>query len=299
MSRTMRAARVHAYGGADVIRYDEIPVPSPGPGEVLVRAAATSFNPSEVGLRAGYLHDKLDISLPHTLGWDVAGTVAALGAGVTALEVGDAVIGLIPGAAAEYVLAPANLLTGAPRSIPLAHAAAIPVAGLTAWQAVFEQARIERGRRVLVNGAGGGVGLFAVQLAKRAGATVVATASPRSAEAVRRLGADEVVDYTTTPLPGGMDVVLNLAAVPPGAAAALAPLGRTVITIATPIDAPNARHFVGRADPGQLTEIAGLIDKGELVVEIAETHPLTGLTDLHRRAEAGQTRGKILITLEN
>ncbi|MEU4571796.1 NADP-dependent oxidoreductase [Nonomuraea sp. NPDC023979] len=312
MSRTMRAARVHAYGGPDVIRYDELPVPSPGPGEVLVRQAATSFNPSDAGLRSGYLHEALGITLPHTLGWDVAGTVAALGPGVTALEVGDPVIGLVAGAAAEYVVAPVDLLAPAPRSIPLAHAAAIPVAGLTAWQAVHEQAGIGQagigqagtgqagsGARVLVNGAGGGVGLFAVQLAKLAGATVIATASPRSAEAVRRLGADEVVDYTTTPLPGGMDVVLNLAAVPPEQAAALAPLGRTVITIATPVDAPNARHFIGRADAGQLTELAGLIDKGELVVEIAETHPLTGLTELHRRAEAGRTRGKILITLEN
>src|SRR5690606_4616775 len=180
---------------------------------------------------------------------------------------------------------------------PLAHAAAVPVAGLTAWQAVYEEARIRAGQRVLINGAGGGIGMFAVQLAKRAGAHVTATASPRSRETVRRLGPDEVVDYTAEPLPGGMDVVINLAAVPEADAAALAPLGDLVITAATPIKAPHARHFVSRNDPGQLAELAALIGEGELVVEIAETHPLTALPALHRRSEAGQIRGKIIITL--
>ncbi|WP_336207816.1 NADP-dependent oxidoreductase [Nonomuraea sp. LPB2021202275-12-8] len=294
-SATMKAARIHEYGDADVIRFEDIPRPSPGPGEVLIRMAATSFNPSEVGLRAGYLHDLLDVTLPATLGWDVAGTVVELGPDVTGLAVGDDVIGLVSGCAAEYVVAPAAELAPAPRSIPLAHAAAIPVAGLTAWQAVFDQARIGAGQRVLINGAGGGVGLFAVQLAKHAGATVIATASPRSTEAVRRLGADEIVDYTATPLPGGMDVVLNLAAIPEAAAAALAPLGEVVVTIATPIEAPNAHHFVGTSDPAQLTAMAELIDKGELTVEIAETHHFTHMTEIHRRAEAGQTRGKIIL----
>ncbi|MDA0632837.1 NADP-dependent oxidoreductase [Nonomuraea sp. MCN248] len=293
----MRAARIHEYGDADVIRFDDVPIPSPGPGEVLVRMAATSFNPSEVGLRAGFLKDLLDVTLPHTLGWDLAGTVAETGQGVTRWAPGDAVFGLVSGSAAAYAVAPEHELAAAPAAIPLAHAAAIPVAGLTAWQAVHEEARVRAGQRVLVNGAGGGIGLFAVQLAKRAGANVIATASPRSREAVARLGADAIVDYTTEPLPGGMDVVLNLAAVPEAEAAALALLGDLVITAATPIDAPNARHFVGRSDAAQLAAMAALIDRGELVVEIAETHALTALAALHRRAEAGQTRGKIVITL--
>jgi NADPH:quinone reductase-like Zn-dependent oxidoreductase len=294
---TMRTARVHEYGDAEVIRYDRVPVPSPGPGEVLVRVAATSFNPSEVGLRAGLLADVLDITLPHPLGWDVAGTVARLGPDVTGLAVGDEVIGLVSGAAAEYLVAPADVLVRAPRTIPLEQAAVIPVAGLTAWQAVFDHGKVERGQRVLINGAGGGIGLFAVQLAKHAGATVIATASPRSTEAVRRLGADEIVDYTTSPLPGGMDLVLNLAAIPPEQAAALVPLGRKIITVATPVEAPHARHFVGDNDPVQLAALVEQVDKGELSIEVAETHPLTHLTELHRRAEAGLIRGKIVITL--
>ena len=147
----MKAARIHEYGDAGVIRFDDIPRPSPGPGEVLVRQTATSFNPSEVGLRLGLLEGKLDITLPHTLGWDLAGVVAETGPGVTRWSPGDAVFGLVGGSAAEYAIAPEGELAAAPASIPLAHAAAIPVAGLTAWQAVHEEARISPGLRSLAN----------------------------------------------------------------------------------------------------------------------------------------------------
>ncbi|SEG66081.1 NADPH:quinone reductase [Nonomuraea solani] len=291
--RTMRAARIHEYGDTSVIRHEHVPVPAPGPGAALIEVAAMSFNPAEIGLRRGYLHELLGVSLPYTLGWDVAGTVAD--AGDTGLNVGDRVFGQVEGAAADYVAAPASLLARAPESIPLAHAAAIPVAGLTAWQAVFEHARITPGQRVLINGAGGGIGLFAVQLAKHAGAIVTATASPRSAAAVAGLGADEVVDYTAGPLPGDMDVLLNLAAVTEEDAAALAGLARTVVTVATPIE--GGTHFITRNDPEQLALIAALIDKGELTVEVAETHPVSELATIHLRAEAGDTRGKIVLTM--
>ncbi|NRQ36178.1 NADP-dependent oxidoreductase [Nonomuraea sp. NN258] len=290
----MRAARIHGYGDASVIRQDRIPRPAPGPGEVLIEVAATSFNPSELGLRAGLLRDVLPIALPYTLGWDVSGTVVETGADVSVFRPGDRVFGLVPGAAAEYVTAPADALARAPRSIPLTDAAAIPVAGLTAWQAVFEHARVSPGQRVLINGAGGGIGMFAVQLAKHAGAVVIGTASPRGAAALAAYGADEVIDYTTTPLPGGMDVVLNLAAVPDSTAAVLATLGRVVVTVATPI--PGGTHFVSRSDPGQLADLAARIDEGRLTVRIAESHPLEHLADLHRRAESGTLpAGKITI----
>ncbi|MEO3887053.1 zinc-binding dehydrogenase [Nonomuraea sp. B5E05] len=291
---TMRAARIHEFGGPSVIRHDRIPVPRPGPGEVLIEVAATSFNPAEVGLRSGLLTEVFGTSLPRTLGWDVSGTVLEIGADVTGLAPGDRVFGQVDGAAAEYVTAPADLLARAPESIPLAHAATIPVAGLTAWQAVHEHARITGGQRVLINGAGGGVGMFAVQFARLAGAVVTATASPRSAAAVKGYGADEVIDYTATPLPDGMDVLLNLAAVPPPAAAALARLGRTVVTIATPIE--GGTHFVTRNDPGRLAQLAALVDRGDLVAGPSECHPLAALAEIHRRAESGQTRGKIVIT---
>jgi NADPH:quinone reductase-like Zn-dependent oxidoreductase len=290
---TMRAARIHRFGDASMIRQDEVPTPRPGPGEVLVEVAATSFNPSEVGLRSGLLPEVFQVNLPHTLGWDVSGTVVETGAGIATLVPGDRVFGMVNGAAAEYVTAPADVLVKAPESIPLAATAAIPVAGLTAWQAIFEHARITPGQRVLINGAGGGVGRFAVPMAKLAGAHVTATAGPRSADAVGRIGADEVVDYTEAPLPGGMDVLLNLIPIPEDAAKALAGLGRVIVTIATPIE--GGPHFVMRYDPGQLAAMAALIDEGRLAVEVAESHALSELPEIHRRAESGDTHGKITL----
>ncbi|WP_249345318.1 NADP-dependent oxidoreductase [Microbispora sp. H11081] len=288
---TMRAARIHEYGDASVISLDEVPVPKPGPGEVLIRVAATSFNPSEVGLRMGLLRDVLGGTLPRTLGSDVAGTVVT---GAGGLAVGDRVIGLIEEAAAEYAVARASALVRAPERIPLTDAAAVPVAGLTAWQAVFEHARVGSGSRVLINGAGGGVGLFTVQLAKLAGAHVVATAGPRSAAAVRALGADEIVDYTTTALPGGNDVLINLV---PGAPASVTELAEHVVSITRLIADPPAVHFVTRNDPGQLTELVALIDKGLVDVK-ADVRPLESLADVHREAERGLVRGKVVLTPE-
>lgn len=292
----MTAARIHGYGGADVISVEEAPIPSPGPGEVLVKVAATSFNPSETALRSGYFGD--GIALPYTLGWDVSGTVVQAGKGVTRWAPGERVIGRLDagGAAAEYVVAPADVLAAAPVAIALEDAAAIPVAALSAWQAVFEHTKVAAGQRVLINGAGGGVGGFAVQLAKRAGATVIATAGPRSAEAVRAHGADQIVDYTAEPLPGDMDVVINLAAISQEAAAELAALvrpGGVAVSISTPI--PSHPHFIARNDPAQLAEIVALVDGGDLRVEVAERRPLTDLAAVHRDSEAGRTRGKIIV----
>lgn len=288
---TMRAARIQEYGDASVISLDDVPVPKPGPGEVLIRVSATSFNPSEIGLRTGLLNDVLGVTLPQTLGWDVAGTVVT---GAGDLVPGDRVIGIIEGAAAEYAVARSSLLVRAPERIPLVDAAAVPVAGLTAWQAVFEHARVRRGSRVLVNGAGGGVGMFAVQLAKHAGAHVVATASPRSAAAVRALGADELVDYTTSRLPGGNDVLINLV---PDVPASVTGLAREFVSITRPIEHPRAVQFVARNDPGQLTELVALIDEGVVHVE-ADAHPLESLADLHRAAERGLLRGKVVVRVE-
>ncbi|MEU8194331.1 NADP-dependent oxidoreductase [Microbispora amethystogenes] len=306
---TMRAARIHEYGDASVIRQEEIPIPTPGRGEVLIKVAGTSFNPSEIGLRSGLLRtvvpEMAGLPLPHTLGWDVSGTVVATGAGVSWPRPGDRVMGLLEGgAAAEYAVAPARLLAPAPMVVPLADAAAIPVAGLTAWQAVYEHGRIAPGRRVLVNGAGGGVGMFTVQLARRAGATVIATAgNTRSAAAVRACGADEVVDYLTDPLPGDLDVLLNLVPFAPGAGPDLARLvrpGGHLVSITAPVQPPpgsrvTATRFVTRNDVDQLTEMATLVDAEEIVVDVAERRPLADLAAVHRMAEAGRTRGKVVI----
>ncbi|MDX2296707.1 MULTISPECIES: NADP-dependent oxidoreductase [Streptomyces] len=308
---TMKTARIHEFGDASVIRYDEVPRPRPGGGEVLIRVAAGSFNPTEAALRAGLLQAFLPVDLPYVPGWDVAGTVVEIGAGVEgyAFAVGDRVIGRLDGggAAAAYVRAPAAVLTAAPESLPLAHAAALPVAGLTAWQAVFEHGRVSPGRRVLVNGAGGGVGGFVTQLAKHAGAEVIATAAPRSTEAVLRQGADHVIDYTARPVSAALDapvdVLLNLVPLSGPDAAALVPLvrrGGRIVSIATPVVPPldagvSATHMVARNDVADLRALVDLVDAGVLRVDISASRPLAELADVHRQSQAGRIRGKVLI----
>ncbi|GIG85983.1 NADP-dependent oxidoreductase [Plantactinospora endophytica] len=305
----MRAARIHEYGDASVIRHDEVPQPVPGDGEVLVEVAATSFNPSDIGLRMGLLHSIFALELPYTLGWDVAGTVVEVGGGVRTPAVGDRVVGRVDtgGAAADFVVAAAGTVVPAPDTLPLAHAAVLPVAGLTAWQAVYEHARLTPGQRVFVNGAGGGIGGIAVQLAKHAGAYVIATASPRSADPVRRLGADVIVDYTVTPLAEALDepvdALLNLVPVDPAQGAALLALvrpGGILVSATGPVEAPagspvRTTRFVVRNDPGQLTELVGLVDAGIVRVEVADARPLAELASVHRAAEAGRTRGKTIL----
>lgn len=305
---TMRAARFHSYGDPSVIRVETLPRPRPGHGEVLIRVAATSFNPSEIALRAGLLRTVLPLELPHTPGWDVSGEVVGTGGGVVGLAVGDRVVGRIDGgAAAEYVVAPAALLVAAPATINPAEAAALPVAGLTAWQAVFDHGDVRAGERVLVNGAGGGVGGFVTQLARHAGAEVIATAGPRSAEAVRRQGASRVIDYTAGPpaaaLDGPVDVLLNLAPLGPAEAAALVPAvrqGGRIVSIATPIDVPerssvSSSHFVARNDPAQLGRLVALVDASVVAVDVFQSRPLEELPEVHRLGETGGIRGKVLI----
>ncbi|MGW4644071.1 NADP-dependent oxidoreductase [Sphaerisporangium sp. NPDC004334] len=306
---SMMAARVHAFGGPDVIRHEQVPRPHPGPGEVLVRVAAAGFNPSDVGFRAGMMQDIVPHDLPFTLGSEAAGTVVRTGDGVEHLKVGDHVVGRLDegGAAADYLTAAAARLVRAPSTLPIAHAAAIPVAGLTAWQGLFEHARIEPGTQILINGAGGGVGMFAVQLARHAGAHVIATAGPRSAERVRAYGAEQIIDYTRVPprqtLDRPVDLVFNLVPIPPEAAEALCRAvrpGGSIVSITIPVKPPagtgvTATHFVARNDPAQLAELITLIDSGMVRVDITAARPLTELPALHRDAEGGHTSGKTIL----
>ena len=301
----MKAARIHEQGGPDVIRYEDAPKPAPGPGEVLLKVAAAGFNPADGGDRSGRYRS---VTLPFTLGFDVSGTVEEADAD-SGFAVGDGVIGRLDhgGASAEYAVAPADVLVRAPERIPLPDAAAIPVAGLTAWQAVHEHAQVKDGQRILVNGAGGGVGGFAVQLAKRAGAYVIATASPRSTDAVRARGADEVIDYTTTSpadaVQEPVDAVLSLVFVGPEAGESLAGLvrqGGVIVSITGRIDVSEdldirSVGFSARNDPQLLAELVRLVDAGQLTVDVAERLPLSELAEVHRRSEAGQTRGKVIL----
>lgn len=307
----MKAVQFSEVGGPEVLRYDDVPTPEPGVGQVRIRVAASAYNAADNGMRAGFL--PIPVLLPHVPGYDVSGTVDALGTGVDGLAIGDAVVGFLPmerdGGAAEYVVAPADALVPAPTSIPLADAAALPSVALTARQALFDDGGLRSGQRVLVVGAGGVVGKYAVRLASRAGAHVIATASPRSADAVRAAGADQVVDHTTTDLldavHGQVDVLLNTAPIDPEQFTALVALVRnggvvvsTTAWMATPGDDARgvraATVFV-LPDRERLTALVTLVDAGELTVEVTRRIPLADLPALHAEAAAGPVTGKVVV----
>jgi len=309
----MKAIRYHRYGSSDVLQYADVQRPTPGPGQVLVKVAATSFNPVDAGIRGGYLSDAFAITFPHVPGIDVAGTIAELGDGVTGWNVGDAVVGLLPmdadGAAADYVLAPAEVLAGAPRSVALADSAALPTVGLTAWQALFEVAELKAGQTILINGAGGAVGGYAVQLAKRAGATVTATANARSAERLRGYGADQIIDYidyTSEPIAVAgqpFDLVLNLVGTSPEETAALVGVvadgGLHVGTLTSGTEdrerRVRAQRIFVRSDAGQLAGLVNRVDAGQLRIDVADRRPLTEAAAVHDDADAGRLPGKTIL----
>jgi NADPH:quinone reductase-like Zn-dependent oxidoreductase len=309
----MKAVRFHEYGEPDVLRYEDVEDPIPGVGQVRLRVAATTFNGVDANIRAGFMQGPMPLTLPHIPGLDVAGTVDILGEGVRDLSVGDAVVGFLPfvadGASAEYVLAPAESLAPAPTSIPLADAAALPLVGLTAYQALFEHASLTAGQRILISGAGGAVGGYAVQLAKAAGAYVIATGSPRRNKRLTARGADEVIDHTTvdvtTAVSKPVDVLLNLAPISPDEFTALAALvrdGGVVVgtTVWMPAPSDEARAVRGidlyvRSDATQLAELTARVDRGELTIDVDERVALPDLPTLHAQAAAGTLTGKIII----
>jgi NADPH:quinone reductase-like Zn-dependent oxidoreductase len=309
----MKAIRFHEYGGPDVLRYEDVDLPVPSAGQVRIRVAGTSFNGVDGNIRAGFMQGPMPLTLPHVPGLDVAGIVDELGDGVTDLKVGDRVIGFLPfvdnGAAAEYVLAAASGLAPAPEAIPLPDAAALPVVGLTAWQALFDHAGLQAGQRILISGADGAVGGYALQLAKAAGAHVIATASARSSDQVMGRGADEVIDYTTkdvaTAVTEPVDVLLNLAPIDPAAFTALAGAvrdGGVVVstTVWMPAPSDDKRGVRGidlyvSSDREQLAGLVARIDRGELTVDVARRVPLSELPAIHTAAAEGSLHGKIVI----
>jgi len=306
----MKAIQFDEFGGPSVLRYADIERPEAGDGQVLVKVAGSAFNPADAGIRAGAL--PIPVRLPHTPGYDVSGIIEAVGTGVESFVVGDRVVGFLPmtetGAAAEYVVAPVNALVMAPTSVALADAAALPSVALTAWQALFVEGHLESGQRLLIVGAGGSVGAYAVQLAKRAGAYVMATASPRSRAAIEKAGADEIIDYTHTSvadhLGGQVDVLLNLAPIERAEFVALVDVvrdGGVVVSTAAWMPAPGdeVRGVRGvviyvQSDTAVLEQLVDLVDAGELTVDVSERLPLSALPEVHERAAAGTLRGKVI-----
>lgn len=306
----MKAIRFHEVGTPDVLRYEDVAEPQPAAGEVRIAVAGSAFNQADGGMRAGTL--PIPVSLPHIPGYDVSGTVDAIGDGVEGVQLGDAVVGFIPmtadGGAAEYVVAPASAFVPAPTTIALSDAAALPSVALTAWQALFDEARLHEGQRLLVVGAGGAVGSHAVRLAARAGAHVIATASPRSSNSVSAAGAEQVIDHTTTSLLEAVtepvDVLLNLAPIDPDEFTALVALvrdGGVVVSTTAWMPAPgdDRRGVRGaviyvRADAAELSQLVSLVDSGELRVDVERHVALRDLPAVHQESAVGALRGKVV-----
>ena len=316
----MRAVRYHSYGDGDVLVYEEVDGPVAGAGQVVMQVAGTAFNLLDAAIRAGLLQQVFPVALPHIPNYDAAGVITEVGEGVSGWSVGDAVVAFLPpiapGAAAEYVAAPAEALAAAPRTVELVDAAALPSVGLTAWQSLFEHTDLKPGQSVLIDGGGGAVGGYAVQLAAQAGATVTATASARSHDRIRSYGADRIIDYTVTPIAQAVagqrfDVMLHLEPTRPDLAppnpeeiAQLVDLvadGGAFVSTTTPgpEDAGRGvrtiRVFV-RSDPAQLAELVGRVDAGDLKIDVAERRPLTDLAAVHAQAAAGRLAGKTILT---
>ena len=307
----MRAAVYDTYGDADVISVREHDDPPVGPDTVLVRAKATSVNPVDWKIRLGYLQAAYPHHLPIIPGWDVSGVVEAVGpAVVTGVEVGDEVWGYVRrddvkwGTTAELVPAPQRTVVRKPGSLSFEEAAAVPLAGLTAYQALVEALDVQAGERVLVHAAAGGVGQFAVQIATARGCEVVGTASPQNHSALQELGVSEVIDYRQGPvseqLSAPVDAVLDLVG---GAALEDAPKQtEDPARIVSIVDAQTVRDLGGRyvfvrPEREHLQALGALADEGKLRVDVSEVLPLERVADAHLLSETGHARGKIVVTV--
>jgi NADPH:quinone reductase-like Zn-dependent oxidoreductase len=307
---TMKAVRVHEYGGPEVLKYEDAPKPQAAPGEVLIRVHAASVNPVDWKIRAGYLQQMLNYKLPVILGWDVSGVVDSVGAGATRLKPGDEVYSrpdmTRDGTYAEYVAVKESEVALKPKSIDHATAAAIPLAALTAWQALYDAAKISAGQTLLIHGAAGGVGTFAVQLAKRKGAQVIATASKKNHDFLRSLGADECIDYNTTKFE---DVVHDADAVLDTITGEtmqrswqVLKKGGILVSILEPPKPEKAaahgvrcHHTFVQANVEELNELAKLVDAGKLKVIIEKVYPLAEARAAQESNATGHTRGKIVL----
>ncbi|GGT68293.1 NADP-dependent oxidoreductase [Streptomyces sp. NPDC002012] len=309
----MRAIGQDSLGGPDVLKIIETPRPVPGPAEVLVRVRAAGVNPTDWWHRAtgGLAGDA-----PIRLGWDVSGVVEATGPGVALFQPGDEVFGMPrqpapAGTYAEYVVSPARHLTIKPPRLSHVEAAALPLAALTAWQALVDTADVRPGQRVLIHAAAGGVGHLAVQIAKARGAHVVGTARAANHDFVRGLGADEVIDYTRTDFTTAaraIDVVIDTIGgdYGPRSLRTLRP-GGIIVSLAFPAEAHLAAEaralglrstfMITEADQAGMKEIASLAGSGLLRVRIDTVLPLEQAAKAHEIGETGRTTGKIVLTV--
>lgn len=315
MNRTpmMKAIRVHAFGGPEVLEYEDVPRPTPSGGQVLIRLHAASVNPVEGKVRAGAMQKMMPVKLPYTPGSDLAGVIESVGAGVTAFTAGQEVYGWTEGTTggtyAEYVAASTDVLIPKPPSLDFSNAASVPAVALTAWQALFVHAGLVKGQSVLIHGGAGGVGMYAVQLAKWKGAHVTATASAKDLEFVKGLGADVVIDYKADRFEdkvSGVDVVLDVIGgeTQQRSWQTIKPGGILVSTPAPPSEEEATRHGVRtlmmhmQADGAQLSTITGLIATGAIKTFVGATFPLAEAAAAQQALETGHVRGKVVLQIQ-
>jgi NADPH:quinone reductase-like Zn-dependent oxidoreductase len=306
----LRGVAYEEFGGPEVLRVrDDLPEPPVGPDTVLVRTRAAGVNPVDLSIRAGRLAGAFPHRFPIVPGWELAGVVEAAGPAVVDLAPGDEVFAYVRrddvqwGAMAELVPAPVRCVARKPRSLSFAEAGAVPLAGLTAYQALTEALDVGEGDRVLVHRGAGGVGFFAVQIAAALGAHVIATASPRNHGFLRDAGAAEALDYSAGPISGQLaepvDAVLDLVG---GDSLADAPKQvREPARITSVVD-PAVRDLGGRyvfvrPDAHDLEELARMVDAGQLRVAIAKAFPLEQVADAQRLVAEGHVRGKVVVTV--
>jgi len=300
----MHAIQMNDYGGPEVLKLAETNIPQPGAGQVLVRLFASGVNPADWKARAGYMKQFRPLTFPWTPGLEGAGVVEALGPGVAAFRPGQAVFGPMAGSYAQYALAAAGDLQPKPQRLGFEEAATIPVGGLTAWGSVIDVANVQPGQRVLVHGAAGGVGLFAVQLARWKGATVYGTASTANLDFVRSLGA-EAIDYTAGPFE---DNVHDLDAVIDAVGGDLHKRsiqvlrrGGVFVTVAGQLaeglgQAEGVRvQRGGRAAVERLKDISELIEQGVVKLAVYKVFPLAEAGQAHALSQTGHGRGRIVL----
>ncbi|WP_246676054.1 NADP-dependent oxidoreductase [Mesorhizobium sp. B2-5-4] len=303
---TMKAVRIHEFGGPDVLSLEDAPFPQPHDDEVLLKVHASSVNPVDYKIRSG--GGKKD-QLPMTLGRDVSGTVELCGTRAHTLKKGDpfyAMLGPDRGGQAEYVVVKAIEMAAKPQSVDHLHAAAVPLAALTAWQGLFDHGALTAGQRVLIHGGAGGVGHFAVQLAKAKGAFVATTVSGKDIEFARSLGADQAIDYKNErfeDIVGKVDLVFDLVAgeTQDRSWAVVKPGGIIVSTLAEP-SIESARkagasgiHYMAKPNAAQLGEIGRLIDEGKVRPHVDATFPLQEAAAAEAWLENKHVRGKIVL----
>jgi NADPH:quinone reductase-like Zn-dependent oxidoreductase len=312
--QTMKAVRIHKYGGPEVLQYEDAPRPQPEAGEVVVRVHAAGVNPIDWKVREGHMKDFWPHKFPLILGWDLSGVVEELGRGVSRFKIGDEVYSLPDptrnGAYADYVVVRESELALKPSSLHHIRAAAVPLAALTAWQSLFDTAQLQPGQRVLIHAGSGGVGHFAVQLAKWKGAYVFATASSRNQDLLRELGVDEPIDYTQQRFENvvrNIDIVLDtLGGETQERSWSVLKKGGNLVSLVEPPSEEKAEEIGVRAalvgaqpNGAQLAQIAKIIDSGKMAPVIDRIIPLSEVRRAHELSKSGHTHGKIVLRVSN